>query len=99
MVVRSLDVNKDPFRPRKINEVFFGPEVPYHSALIYLDGHTMHDISFDVNLARYSSSSTRRYWHRIKHILRNLRENLAIHKSKPSMCLVKICDSTHLSDM
>ncbi|CAN4123977.1 unnamed protein product [Withania somnifera] len=29
MVVRSLDVNKDPFRPQEENEELFGPEVPY----------------------------------------------------------------------
>ncbi|CAN4121034.1 unnamed protein product [Withania somnifera] len=29
MVVRSLDVNKDPFRPQEENEELLGPEVPY----------------------------------------------------------------------
>ena len=33
MVVRSLEVNKDPFRPKEENEELFGPEVPYLSAI------------------------------------------------------------------
>jgi hypothetical protein len=52
MVVRSLDVNKDPFRPRENDEELLGPEVPYLSAigaLMYLAGHTRPDISFAVN--------------------------------------------------
>ena len=47
MVVRSLDVNKDPFRPRMDDEELLGPEVPYLSAigaLMYLASHTRHDI-------------------------------------------------------
>ena len=33
MIVRSLDVKKDPFRPREDNEEILGPEVPYLSAI------------------------------------------------------------------
>jgi hypothetical protein len=33
MVVRSLDVEKDPFRPRDDGEELLGPEVPYLSAI------------------------------------------------------------------
>ena len=29
MVVRSLEVTKDPFRPKEENEELLGPEVPY----------------------------------------------------------------------
>ena len=72
MVVRSLDVNKDPFRPREKNEEVLGPEVPYLSAigaLMYLASHTRPDISFAANLlARFSSCPTRRHWNGIKHI-------------------------------
>ena len=49
MVVRSLDVNKDHFRPRMDDEELVGPEVPYLSAigaLMYLASHTQPDISF-----------------------------------------------------
>ena len=77
MVVRSLDVLKDPFRPRAENEELLGPEVPYLraiDALMYLVNHTRPGISFSVNLlARFSSSSTRRHWNGVKHVLRYLR--------------------------
>jgi len=33
MVVRSLDIDKDPFRPKSENEDVLGPEVPYLSAI------------------------------------------------------------------
>ncbi|XP_060178037.1 secreted RxLR effector protein 161-like [Lycium barbarum] len=41
MVVRSLDINKDPFRPKENDEELIGDETPYLSAigaLIYLQG-------------------------------------------------------------
>ena len=73
MVVRSLEVCKDPFRLQEENEEPLGPEVPYLSAigaLIYLANATRPDIAFYVNLfARYSSSPTRRHWNGVKHIL------------------------------
>nr|CAN73887.1 hypothetical protein VITISV_021076 [Vitis vinifera] len=73
MIIRSLDVKKDPLRPCEKNEELFGPEVPYLSvigALMYLDNCTRPDIAFSVNLlARYSSAPTRRHWNGIKHIL------------------------------
>ena len=69
MVVRSLEENKDPFRPREMreegNEEILDPEIPYLSAigaLMYLANHTRPDIAFAVNLlARYDSSPTRRH--------------------------------------
>ena len=65
MVVRSLDVKKDPFRPCEKGEELLGPEVPYLSAigaLMYLATCTRPDISFPVNLlAKYSSTPTRRH--------------------------------------
>ena len=73
MVVRSLEVSKDPFRPQEENEEPLGPEVPHFSeigALMYLDNATRPDIAFSVNLlSRYSSSPTRRHWNGVKHIL------------------------------
>ena len=45
MVVRSLDVKKDPFRPCEKGEELLGPEVPYLSvigALMYLANCTCH---------------------------------------------------------
>ena len=77
MVVRSLEVTKDPFRPKEENEELLGPEVSYLSAigaLMYLANYTRTDIAFSVNLlARYSSAPTKRHWNGIKHILRYLR--------------------------
>ena len=53
MVVKSLNIDNDLFRPCKENEVVLGPEVPYLSAigtLMYLPNCTRHDISCAVNL-------------------------------------------------
>ena len=53
MVVRSLDVTKDMFRPKEENEELFGPKVPYLSAigaLMYLANYTRPDIAFSINL-------------------------------------------------
>ena len=65
MVVRSLDVKKDSFRPCEKNEELLGLEVPYLSvigALMYLVNCTRPNIPFYVNLlARYSSAPTRRH--------------------------------------
>ena len=65
MIVRSLEVDKDPFRPKEENEKLLGPEVPYLSAigaLMYLANCTRPDIAFSVNLlARYSSAPTLRH--------------------------------------
>ena len=76
MVVRSLDVKNDPFRPCENGEELLGPEVPYLSAigaLMFLGNCTRPDIAFSVNLlARYSSAPTRRHWKGIQHILRYL---------------------------
>ena len=51
MVVRSLDVKKDPFRHCEKGEELFGPKVPYLSvigALMYLANCTRPDIAFSV---------------------------------------------------
>ena len=64
MVVRSLEVNKDSFRPKK-NEELLGLEVPYLSAigaLMYLANCTRPNIAFSINLlAIYSSIPTKRH--------------------------------------
>ena len=76
MVVRSLNIESDPFRPREEKKEILGPEVPYLSAigaLMYLANCTRPDISFAVNLPeRFSSSPTRRHWNEIKHVFRYL---------------------------
>ena len=53
MVIRSLDLNKDPFRPCDEGEGILGPEVSYLSAigaLMYLANSIQPDIAFAVNL-------------------------------------------------
>ena len=65
MVVRSLEVTKDPFWPKEENEELLGPEVSYLSAigvLMYLANYTQPDIAFSVNLLeRYSLVPTKRH--------------------------------------
>ena len=62
MIVRSLDVKKDTFRPYENGEELLGPKVSYLSdidALMYLATCTRPDIAFSVNLlAKYSSALT-----------------------------------------
>ena len=62
MVVRTLDVKNDHFRPKEDDEETLGPEVPYLSAigaLMYLTNCTRLDIAFPINLlARYTNSKT-----------------------------------------
>jgi len=76
MVVRSLDIEKDLFRPREEEEEILGPHVPYLSAigaLMYLTNSTRPDIAFAVNLlARHSAEPTKRHWVGVKTILRYL---------------------------
>jgi hypothetical protein len=105
MVVRSLDVNKDPFRPYENNDEILGPEVPYLSAigaLMYLANTTRPDIAFSVNvLARYSSAPTRRHWNGIKHILRYIKGTIDMglfysNTSRPD--LIGYADAGYLSD-
>ncbi|KAF3636732.1 hypothetical protein FXO38_11413 [Capsicum annuum] len=105
MVVRSLDVNKDSFRPQEKNEKLLGHEVPYLSAigaLMYLANTIRFDIVFSVNLlARYSYAPTRRHWNGIKHILRYLKGtiDMGLFYSKDcSSDLVGYTDAEYLSD-
>ena len=62
IIVRSLDVKKDLFRPCEKDKELLGPKVPYLSvigALIYLANCTQPDIAFSINLlAKYSFAST-----------------------------------------
>ena len=105
MVVRSLEVEKDPFRPRENDEEILGPEVPYLSAigaLMYLASHTRPDISFSVNLlARFSSCPTRRHWNGIKHLLRYLQGTKDMGLFFPKLSkenLIGFADAGYLSD-
>ena len=68
MVVRFLDIEKDPFRPREEGEEILEHHVPYLSAigaLMYLANSTLPDIAFAVNLlARHSATPTNHHWGR-----------------------------------
>lgn len=90
MVDRSLDMNKNPFRPQEKDEEILGPEVPHLSsigALMYFANTTRPDIAFSVNLlARYSFAPTRRHWNQIKHILRYLKGTIDMALFYSSSC-------------
>ncbi|KAK9079311.1 hypothetical protein SSX86_000982 [Deinandra increscens subsp. villosa] len=105
MVVRSLDIEKDPFRPPNNEEEILGPEVPYLSAigaLMFLASHTRPDISFSLNLlARYSSCPTRRHWNGLKQIFRYLQgtKDMGLYFTKqPKTSLVGFADAGYMSD-
>ncbi|CAM8940081.1 unnamed protein product [Rhodiola kirilowii] len=104
MVVRSLDVDKDPFHPCEESEEILG-QVPYFSAigaLMYLANCTRPDIAFAVNLlARFSSAPTKRHWNGIKHVFRYLQGTIDLglfypNNTKP--VLIGYVDAGYLSD-
>jgi hypothetical protein len=105
MVVRSLDLVKDPFRPRDDEEQILGPEFPYLSAigaLMYLANNTRPNIAFAVNLlARHSSAPTKRHWDGIKNIFRYLNgtKDLGLfYKRSNDPSLIGYTDAGYLSD-
>ena len=105
MVIRSLDKDKDPFRPKDENEEILGPEVPYLSvieALMYLANCTRLDITSAVNLlARYSAAPTRRHWVGVKTVLRYLKgtKDLGLFFPKnQNQTMVGYADAGYLSD-
>ena len=105
MVVRSLDRDKDPFRPKGDDEEVLGPEFPYLSAigaLMYLANCTRPDISFAVNLlARFSASPTKRHWVGVKNIFRYLQgtKDLGLfYRKNQDKTMVGYCDAGYLSD-
>ena len=105
MVVRSLNVKNDPFRPCENGEELLGPEVPYLSAigaLMYLANCTRPDIAFSVNLlAMYSSAPTRRHWKGIQHILHYLSGTTDMglfYSNKSKEKLLGYADAGYLSD-
>ncbi len=72
IVVRSLDVEKDLFRPKEDGENVLGPDFPYLSdigALMYLASSARPNIAFAVNLlARYNTTPTKRHWTGVKNV-------------------------------
>jgi hypothetical protein len=105
MVVRSLDVEKDPFRPREEDEEILGPHFPYLSAigaLMYLANNTRPDIAFAVNLlARNSAAPTKRHWVGVKTVFRYLNDtkDLGLFYSRnQDPILLGYTDAGYLSD-
>ena len=105
MVVRSLNIENDPFRPCEKNKEILDSEFLYLSAigaLMYLANCTRPDISFAVNLlARFSSAPTKRHWKGIKHILRYLRGNVDLglfYSNNSKQELIGYADAGYLSD-
>ncbi|XP_074361400.1 secreted RxLR effector protein 161-like [Apium graveolens] len=105
MVVKSLEPDKDPFRPREDGKEVLGPEIPYLGAigaLMYLANNTRPDITFVVSLlAKFSSAPMDRHWNEIKHIFRYIRRiidfGLFFPKNSTSQ-LIGYADAVYLSD-
>lgn len=105
MVGRSLQQDKDPFRPKEEGEEILGPEFPYLSAvgaLMYLANCTRPDIAFAVNLlARYSSEPTKRHWKGVKDIFRYIQgtKDLGLfYQKNQDLSVVGYADAGYLSD-
>ena len=105
MVVRSLNIETDPFRHCEENEEILSLEFSYLSAigaLMYFSNCTRPDISFTVNLlARFSSVPTKRHWNGIKHIFRYLRGNVDLglfYSNNSKQELIGYADADYLSD-
>jgi hypothetical protein len=105
MVVRSLDLEKDPFRSRDDEEQILGSEFPYLSAigaLMYLANNTRPDIAFAVNLlARHNSAPMKRHWVGIKNIFRYLNGTKDLghfYKRSNDPSLIGYTDAGYLSD-
>ena len=105
MVVRSIDLEKDVFRPRDEREEILGSEFPYLSligALMYLANSTRPNIAFVVNLlARHSAAPTKRHWVGGKQILRYLNgtKDLGLfYQKNQDPTLVGYTDAGYLSD-
>jgi hypothetical protein len=80
MIIRVLEKDKDPFRPKQEGEKVSGAEYPYLNAtgvLMYLADNTRPDFAFAVNcLARHSAAPMLRHWSGINNILRYLNGTL-----------------------
>jgi hypothetical protein len=105
MVVISLDIEKDSFRPLDEGEKILGPEVLYLSAigtLIYLANSTRSNIAFAVNLlARYSAAPTKRHWVGVKIVFRYLnctRDLGLFYQRIPNQNLLGYADAGYLFD-
>ena len=91
MVVRSIDLEKDIFRPR--------PDI---GALMFLANSTRPDIAFAVNLlARHSAAPTKCHWVGGKQILRYLNGTKDLdlfYKKNQDPTLIGYTNAGYLSD-
>jgi hypothetical protein len=105
MVIRAMEKDKDPFRPKEEGEEVLGQEYPYLTAigaLMYLENNTRPNIAFVVNcLALHSATPTTRHWNDIKNILRYLVGivDLGLYFQKnQDYRLIEYADAGYLSD-
>ncbi|GJZ08626.1 hypothetical protein Tco_0542909 [Tanacetum coccineum] len=90
MVVRTLDVKKDPFRPRDVDEEILGPEVPYLNAGYMSDPHNGRSQTGYV----FTSGGTAISWRLVKQTIMatssNHAEILAIHEASRESCIAQL---------
>ncbi|XP_044430953.1 disease resistance protein RPM1-like [Triticum aestivum] len=105
MAGRSLQPDKDPFRPKEEGEETLGLEVPYLSpvgALMYLANCTRPDIAFAVSLlARYNSEPTKIHCKGVKNIFRYLQgtKDLGLfYKRNQDLSIIGYADAGYLSN-
>ncbi|XP_074337210.1 uncharacterized protein LOC141674400 [Apium graveolens] len=105
MVFRSLEPDKDPFRPREDDEEVLDPKILYLGAigaLMYLVNNTRPNIAFAVNLlARFSSALMDRHWNGIKHIFHYLRGIIDFELfflKNSTFQLIRYADAGYFSD-
>ena len=105
MVVKSLDMNKDQFRPKDEDEELLGTEVPHLSAigaLMYVANCTRPDIAFAVNLlARHSVAPTKCHWTGVKNIFRYIQGAIDLglfYQFDQDKSIIGYTDAGYLSD-
>jgi hypothetical protein len=105
MIIRALEKDKDPFRPKQEDEEVLGAEYPYLSAIValmYLANNTRPDIAFMVNcLTRHSVAPTMCHWNDINNILRYLNGTIELglfFQRNQESDLIGYDDASYLSD-
>jgi hypothetical protein len=106
MIVRALEKDTDPFRPKQEGEDVLGAEYIYLSvigALMYLANNTKPGIVFAVNcIARHSAATTMRHWNDIKHATQYLNSNIDIglfFRRNEEFNLIGYADAGYLFDL
>jgi hypothetical protein len=106
MVIRVLEMDTNPFRPRRDGEEVLGVEYPYLSAidvLMYLANNTRPDIAFVVNcLARHIAAPTMRHWNAINNILIYLNDTTYLglfFRRKQDFGLISYVDTDYLFNL